>query len=216
MTQPRAGSFATRDAQLPPPDLSWCRLFFGERGAGDRAPNAACHMASSGEATALGNLVRARWALLLLGVSTPDQDACVAAARRHLDRLQVIRVLPLPARASTAILKRWRPGCKTRMARWPARIGPADARRSSRGLMGISLGDPRTSRRMDLWRGCATGSRDERALPKIRRAFRQQLFSPLRSNGDKDGTIIGLTGREEERGARTVTPAIRRFATFDR
>ena len=41
--------------------------------------------------------------------------------------------------------------------------------------------------------------REERALTKIRRAFRRRLFSPLRSNGAKDGTIIGLPGREEER-----------------
>jgi hypothetical protein len=40
---------------------------------------------------------------------------------------------------------------------------------------------------------------EERALTKIRRAFRRRLFSPLRSNAAKDGTIIGLTGREEKR-----------------
>ena len=32
--------FAARDAQLPPPDLSWCWLFLGGRGAGKSASTA--------------------------------------------------------------------------------------------------------------------------------------------------------------------------------
>jgi|SRR5262249_8021694 len=38
--------FAARDAQLPPPDLSWCWLFLGGRGAGkSHSMSAAVHMA---------------------------------------------------------------------------------------------------------------------------------------------------------------------------
>jgi hypothetical protein len=43
------------------------------------------------------------------------------------------------------------------------------------------------------------GSTRRTRFDEIRRAFRRLLFSPIRSNGAKDGTIIGLTGREEER-----------------
>jgi 4,5-epoxidase len=62
--------------------------------AGDRAPSAACRMVPSGEATTLGALTGTRWALLLFGGSAADQRACVAAARRSLTGLQIIRVLP--------------------------------------------------------------------------------------------------------------------------
>ena len=38
--------FAARDAQLPPPDLSWCWLFLGGRGAGkSHSMSAAVHTA---------------------------------------------------------------------------------------------------------------------------------------------------------------------------
>jgi|SRR5215470_9401063 len=38
--------FAARDAQLPPPDLSWCWLFLGVRGAGkSHSMSAAVHTA---------------------------------------------------------------------------------------------------------------------------------------------------------------------------
>jgi hypothetical protein len=62
--------------------------------AGDRAPNAACRMVPSGEATTLGRLTDAHWALLLFGQSVADQRAWAAATRRYLDELRVIRVLP--------------------------------------------------------------------------------------------------------------------------
>jgi hypothetical protein len=42
-------------------------------------------------------------------------------------------------------------------------------------------------------------AREERALTENPAAVSSSLFSPLRSNGAKDGTIIGLTGREEKR-----------------
>jgi phage terminase large subunit-like protein len=45
MTRPN-WIFAARDAQLPPPDLSWCWLFLGGRGAGkSHSMSAAVHMA---------------------------------------------------------------------------------------------------------------------------------------------------------------------------
>src|SRR6516225_6752364 len=45
MTRPRTGSLP-RDAQLPPPDLSWCWLFLGGRGAGkSHSMSAAVHTA---------------------------------------------------------------------------------------------------------------------------------------------------------------------------
>ena len=61
---------------------------------GDRAPSAACRKEPSGEATTLGSLTGARWALLLFDGSTATQSACAAVVRRHLDELQIILILP--------------------------------------------------------------------------------------------------------------------------
>jgi 4,5-epoxidase len=61
--------------------------------AGDRAPNVACRLVPGEEATTLGALIGANWALLMFGGSAAEQRGCAAAARRHLDALQVIRVL---------------------------------------------------------------------------------------------------------------------------
>jgi 4,5-epoxidase len=66
--------------------------------AGDRAPDAACRKIPSGEATTLGALVGAHWALLLFGGSADDRSACAAAARRDFDGVRVIWILP-PGRA---------------------------------------------------------------------------------------------------------------------
>jgi 4,5-epoxidase len=60
---------------------------------GDRGPNVGCRRVPSGEATTLGKLIAGRWALLLFGGSAKDRCACIAAARRRLDELQVVRVL---------------------------------------------------------------------------------------------------------------------------
>jgi 4,5-epoxidase len=68
--------------------------------AGDRAPNAACRIMPSGEATTLGALTGARWALLLFGGSAADRRTCAAAARGKLDGLRVIRVLPCGSEGS--------------------------------------------------------------------------------------------------------------------
>jgi 4,5-epoxidase len=62
--------------------------------AGDRAPNTACRLVPSGEATTVGALADAGWALLLFGGSAADTRCCAAAALRNLDRLRVIRVMP--------------------------------------------------------------------------------------------------------------------------
>jgi 4,5-epoxidase len=70
--------------------------------AGDRAPNAACRIVPSGEATMIGRLTDAHWALLLFGQSVTDQRACAAATRRQLDGLQVIRVLPANSEGTRA------------------------------------------------------------------------------------------------------------------
>jgi hypothetical protein len=61
--------------------------------AGDRAPDAPCRMLSSGEATTLGALTEANWALLFFGGSAADQRASAEAAHRHLAELRIIRVL---------------------------------------------------------------------------------------------------------------------------
>jgi 4,5-epoxidase len=61
--------------------------------AGDRAPNAVCRTLPRGEVTTLGNLMGARWTLLLFGGLAEDQSACAAVARHHLDGVQVIRIL---------------------------------------------------------------------------------------------------------------------------
>jgi 4,5-epoxidase len=71
-----------------------CSFIRHEPLAGDRAPNAACRMVPGGEATTLGALASARWALLLYGGSVADWRGCAAVARRDLDGLRVIRVLP--------------------------------------------------------------------------------------------------------------------------
>jgi 4,5-epoxidase len=78
------------------------RLWSHEPLAGDRAPNPACRILPSGEATTLGALTGARWALLLFGGSATDQRACAAAARRNLDGLPVIRVLTSGSKSGLA------------------------------------------------------------------------------------------------------------------
>jgi len=62
--------------------------------AGDHAPNAACRVLPSGEASTLAALTNAHWALLLFGSSLANRGARVGAARRNLEGLRVIRVLP--------------------------------------------------------------------------------------------------------------------------
>jgi 4,5-epoxidase len=62
--------------------------------AGDRGPEAACRMVPSGEATTLGALAGAHWALLLFGEAATDWRASITAARRYLDEFRVIRILP--------------------------------------------------------------------------------------------------------------------------
>jgi 4,5-epoxidase len=62
--------------------------------AGDRAPNAPCRIVPSGEAATLGVLTDAHWALLLFGGLAADWRDCAAVARRNLEGLRIIRVLP--------------------------------------------------------------------------------------------------------------------------